>query len=63
MNQEQTNHGETLAGQVRRGIEQAHAELSGFDDLARAVIRERPVVAVLAAIGFGYFTARLFSRL
>jgi hypothetical protein len=63
MTQDPTNHGESIAGQVRHGIEQARTELGGLDDIARALIRERPVVAVLAAIGFGYFAARLFSRL
>jgi hypothetical protein len=38
---------------------------SGLPDLeqqARTLIRQRPVVAVLAAIGVGYLVARLVSR-
>jgi len=34
----------------------------GLEHQARALIRQRPVVAVLAAAGVGYLVARLVSR-
>ena len=35
---------------------------TGLEHQARALIRQRPVVAVLAALGVGYLAARLVSR-
>jgi len=35
---------------------------SGLENQARTLIRQRPVVAVLAALGAGYLLARLFLR-
>ena len=59
-------------GEERRSpprSEQAHARISqgrprgaDLEEHARALIRQRPVVAVLVAIGVGYLAARLVSR-
>lgn len=53
----------------RQEIRMAVSELSNAAGLhldlgeqARALIRERPVVAVIAAAGLGYFLARFVSR-
>ena len=40
----------------------AASRLSDLEQQARIRIRQRPVVAVLAAVGFGYLVARLVSR-
>jgi hypothetical protein len=52
-----------------RGAEQGqphsaavHSTLTELEQQARALIRQRPVVAVLAAVGVGYLVARLVSR-
>ena len=36
--------------------------LTDLEHQARTLIRQRPVVAVLAAVGVGYLAARLVSR-
>lgn len=38
------------------------AKLLDLEEQARTLVRERPVAAVLAAVGLGYVVARLFSR-
>ncbi len=43
-------------------ISAAIAEMADLEQQARAFIRERPVAAVLAALGAGYLTARVLSR-
>ena len=52
-----------------RGAEPGQADradvrptLTELEQQARALIRQRPVVAVLAAVGVGYLVARLVSR-
>lgn len=43
-------------------MQHVRARLTDIEEHARALIRKRPVVAVLAAIGGGYLVARLVSR-
>jgi len=38
------------------------ARVTDLEEQARTLIRQRPVVAVLAAVGVGYLVARLVSR-
>ena len=38
------------------------SRVTDLEEQARALIRQRPVVAVLAAVGVGYLVARLVSR-
>jgi len=38
------------------------ATATNAEQYVRDLVRERPVVAVLTAMGFGYFVARLFAR-
>ena len=38
------------------------ARVTEVERHARALIQQRPIVAVLAAVGLGYLTARLVSR-
>ncbi len=38
------------------------SSVTDLEQQARAFIRQRPVVAVLAAVGAGYLVARLVSR-
>ena len=38
------------------------ATVTDLEQQARAFIRQRPVMAVLAAVGAGYLVARLVSR-
>ena len=54
-----------LPRRAEQGQPNIAAVRSGLPDLeqrARTRIRQRPVVAVLAAIGVGYLVARLVSR-
>jgi hypothetical protein len=44
------------------GITDLRSRVTDLEQLARTLIRERPVVAVLAAVGVGYLVARLVSR-
>jgi len=43
-------------------IPDVRSRVTDLEQLARTLIRERPVVAVLAAVGVGYLVARLVSR-
>ena len=43
-------------------LEKTAVKLSDLEQQARAMIREQPVVSVLAAAGLGYVIARLVSR-
>jgi len=52
-----------LPQQMREKLETARHTVGQFDDVTRQFVRERPVVALLAAIGLGYVVARLASRL
>ena len=48
--------------QAQPGLAQARARVTDLERQARTLIRQRPIVAVLAAVGVGYLTARLVSR-
>jgi len=52
-----------LANKVEAGVNVARAEINQIDEQVRDFVRQRPVVALLSAIGAGYFVARVFSRL
>ena len=47
--------------QVAPGFAEARARATDLERHARTLIRQRPVVAVLAAGGVGYLVARLVS--
>lgn len=51
-----------LAQQVPADIDALRAKVTDLEQQASVLIRERPVVAVLAAVGVGYLLARLASR-
>ena len=48
--------------QVQLDIAEVRSKMIGLEQQARTFIRQRPVVAVLAAVGVGYLVARLISR-
>lgn len=48
--------------QVPEDLAAARTKLVELEDQARTLVRERPVVAMLAALGLGYLVARLFTR-
>jgi hypothetical protein len=48
--------------QVQPGFAEVRARVTDLEQQARTLIRQRPVVAVLAAVGVGYLVARLVSR-
>jgi hypothetical protein len=50
------------AEHVRPEIEAVRSSVTDLEQQARKLIRQRPVAAVLAAVGFGYLVARLVSR-
>lgn len=52
----------TPAGQPASDLEAFGVNLADLEEKARVMIREQPVVAVLAAAGLGYLVARLASR-
>lgn len=56
-----TNSGVTQA--VESGVNLALAEVGQLDDQVRTFVRERPVMALIGAVGMGYLVARIFSRL
>lgn len=43
-------------------IAAVRARVTDLEQQARTLIRQRPVVAVLAAVGAGYLAARIVSR-
>ncbi len=43
-------------------IEQVRETLSGFNEKALKVMRERPGTCLLCAVGFGFLIGRLASR-
>ena len=47
---------------VRPGVAGVRARVADLERHARALVRQRPIVAVLAAAGLGYLTARFVSR-
>jgi hypothetical protein len=50
------------AEQVEPKVVAVRSRPTDLKQQARTFIRQRPVVAVLAAIGVGYLAARLFSH-
>ena len=50
------------AEQVQPDIAAVRSRVTDLEQQARTLIRQRPVVAVLAAVGVGYLVARLVSR-
>lgn len=50
------------AEQGQPDITAVRSSVTDLEQQARALIRQRPVVAVLAAVGVGYLVARLVSR-
>jgi ElaB/YqjD/DUF883 family membrane-anchored ribosome-binding protein len=50
------------AEQVQADIAAVGSKVTELEQEARALIRQRPVVAVLAAAGVGYLIARLIAR-
>jgi ElaB/YqjD/DUF883 family membrane-anchored ribosome-binding protein len=50
------------AEHVRRDVAAVRSRATDLEQQARTFIRQRPVVAVLAAVGVGYLVARLVSR-
>jgi hypothetical protein len=50
------------AEQGQPNIAAARFRLTDLEQQTRTLIRQRPVVAVLAAVGVGYLVARLVSR-
>lgn len=49
---------ESLAGQAQ----ELRAKFSDYEEQARELIRQQPVVAILGAVGIGYLVARMVSR-
>jgi hypothetical protein len=47
---------------VQPEIAAVRSKVTDLEQQARTFIRQRPVVAVLAAVGAGYLVARLVSR-
>ena len=47
---------------VQPGFGEARTRVTDLERHARTLIRQRPIVAVLAAVGVGYLAARLVSR-
>jgi len=52
-----------IAEQEQPSVAAVRSRLTDLEQQARELIRQRPVVAVLAAAGVGYLVARLVSRL
>jgi hypothetical protein len=48
--------------QAQPGFAEVNARVTDLERHARTLIRQRPIVAVLAALGVGYLAARLVSR-
>ena len=48
--------------QVESGFAEARARVTDLERQARILIRQRPIVAVLAAVGVGYLAARFVAR-
>ena len=47
---------------VKSELAEVRTRATELERHARTVIRQRPIVAVLAAVGAGYLAARLVSR-
>ena len=50
------------AHQEKTDIAALRSRVTDLEQQARTLIRERPIVAVLAAVGAGYLVARVMSR-
>ena len=50
------------AEQVQPDIAAVRSKVTELEQQARTLIRQRPVVAVLAAAGVGYLVARVVAR-
>ena len=50
------------AEEVQPDIATVRSTVTDLEQQARALIRQRPVVAVLAAAGVGYLVARIVAR-
>ena len=50
------------APQVQPEIAALRSKITDLEQQARTLIRQRPVVAVLAAVGVGYLVARVVAR-
>ena len=50
------------APQGQPGVAEVRARVTELEQQTRTVIRQRPIVAVLAALGVGYLVARLVAR-
>ncbi|MFI5397743.1 MAG: hypothetical protein ACHQ9S_19580 [Candidatus Binatia bacterium] len=48
--------------QVQPDIAAVRSKVTDLEQQARTLIRQRPIVAVLAALGVGYLAARFVSR-
>jgi ElaB/YqjD/DUF883 family membrane-anchored ribosome-binding protein len=48
--------------QAQADIASVRSKVTDLEHQTRTLIRQRPVVAVLAAVGVGYLIARLVSR-
>jgi hypothetical protein len=48
--------------QAESGFAEARVRVTDLERRARKLIRQRPIVAVLAAVGVGYLAARFVSR-
>lgn len=61
---ETTEEQQVLPGvqQVRDGAAEIGTRVTELEHKAREVIRARPIVALLAALGAGFLAARLVSR-
>ncbi len=65
MNDEQTaaEPSETAPERIRNSDRDAfRPTVTELEEHARAIVRERPVTSLLAAVGVGYVVARLLSR-
>jgi hypothetical protein len=51
-----------VAGEIERDIAAVRSKVTTLEQQARTLIRQRPVVAVLAAAGAGYLVARFVSH-
>lgn len=50
-------------GDLEQRVDEARHALAEVDGQIRAMVRQRPVVALLTAIGVGYVLARVSARI
>jgi len=53
---------EETVGRVEDELDSIRVAVSDLEQQARTLIRQQPVVSVLAAAGLGYLVARLLAR-